>query len=90
MLDGILQATKHLAAETITGYPNDDQVIGTLVENEFDRNACVGASKNRSKWSLLRIFPVAFRESKIFASTWMTRFAVPSPPARPSSRAAKA
>jgi hypothetical protein len=65
LLDSILQAAKHLASETVASNPNDEQVIGTLVEDEFDRNPCVGASENRSEWSVFRTFRAALRQSDI-------------------------
>jgi hypothetical protein len=63
MVDGVLQAAKHLIAETIAGYPDYEKVIGTFIEYEFDRNARVRAAEYRGKGPLLLICHTA--QSKV-------------------------
>ena len=65
MLDCILEAAKNFAAKPIAGDPNDEQVIRTFIEDEFDGDTCIGASENRSERTLLRASILALHHPEI-------------------------
>ena len=54
MIDGVVQAAAHIVAQRVAGDAHDEQVIGTFVEDQFDRNPCIGAPEDRGKRSLLQ------------------------------------
>ena len=66
MFDSIPQAPKHLAPQAVASNSNYKQVVGTLVEDKFDRNPCVGASENCSEGSLLRTFLFTRNQPELF------------------------
>jgi hypothetical protein len=65
MFNGIFQTAKDLASETISSDPNDEQVVGPLVEDQFNWHSCVGASQHCSEGSLLGTLPDATRQPEI-------------------------
>ena len=47
MFDSILQAAKHLATKAIASDPDHEKVIRSFIEYQLDRDARIGAAKDR-------------------------------------------
>ena len=65
MLDCILEAAKNFAAKPIAGDPNDEQVIRAFIKDEFDGDARIRASENRSERTLSRASILALHHPEI-------------------------
>src|SRR5262245_37407927 len=49
---GVFQAAEYLHAKAVTRYPDNEQIVWSLVENEFDWYAGIRTSEHCRKWTL--------------------------------------
>lgn len=52
--DGIFEAGKAVIVEEISGETHDEDIARALIEQEFGRDAAVGATEDRGDWKLCR------------------------------------
>ena len=52
VIHGVFQAAKHLRAKAVTCYAHNEQVVWSLVENEFDGYAGIRTPEHCRKWTL--------------------------------------
>ena len=65
MVDGIAQASEHFAAEAISRDSDHEEVVRSLVENQFDGHARIGTTEHRGEGRLLGRTLLARLESEI-------------------------
>ena len=65
MVEGVVQAAAHVVAERVAGDAHDEQIVGAFVEDQFDRNARVGAAEDRGKGSLLQRIRAGRQQAQI-------------------------
>ena len=79
VIDRVAQTAENVAAESVAGDANDEQVVRTFAEDQFDWNPGIGAADDCREGPLLRCVGLAGKQAKMYGSSRMIWRSVPAP-----------
>ena len=69
VIDRVAQTAEHVAAQSVAGDANDEQVVGTFAEDQFDWDPGIGAADDRCEGPLLNCTGFARKQAEMVRPT---------------------